>query len=388
MSAAILDDAGFGADRGYGKELYSGLLSEAYRLMGFRVVRVALGATATGGDKRVEGSRTPIVRAVMDKQVEARLVELLREMGVEVVHANILNPRYARPVAAAARTVDAKLVVTLHNWTPLCPTGWKTKPQGPSICNRRAPSLHCLSCISFLWRAYGKPLPGLVKGFYQLAALRGLAKHADIVVSPSKRFAEALKRETGLEAVHIPNPVPHSLLAVEPVKPRPGSAFFIGRLEPEKGVHLLPVIAKRIWPRRLHVAGRGSLQRLVEGDRLIVYHGYVSAEEKGRLFQGTSVFVFPAIWHEMYGYTVVEAFAYARPVVAFDIAGPGELVEASGGGVAVEPFNLEAFVEAVSSLIGDSGALEELGWKGREFVEKELGLDRFAERLGQVLKKV
>jgi len=104
MKVAVLDDAGLGLGGGrgvYGKEVYSGILSVIYKdLLGFDVVRVLLGEGVTEFEDvvRVVGSETPILRALHDGKTVKQLSEILREKDVEVIHANIINPRYVNPL--------------------------------------------------------------------------------------------------------------------------------------------------------------------------------------------------------------------------------------------------------------------------------------------------
>jgi colanic acid biosynthesis glycosyl transferase WcaI len=67
------------------------------------------------------------------------------------------------------------------------------------------------------------------------------------------------------------------------------------------------------------------------------------------------------------------SLAAARPIVAAidaDTAIP-RLLAASGGGVTVRPDDLEQFVAAIRSLVGDASRCEQVGRAGREWVERE-----------------
>ena len=99
-----------------------------------------------------------------------------------------------------------------------------------------------------------------------------------------------------------------------------------------------------------------------------------------------SVVVVPSIWHELYGYVVIEAFSMARPVVAFSLGGPRELVESSGAGSLASPYNLEELSEKVRSLALDRERSFELGLKGRAYVEENLTPTKYAEKLKEALK--
>ena len=96
----------------------------------------------------------------------------------------------------------------------------------------------------------------------------------------------------------------------------------------------------------------------------------------------------PSIYHDLYPYVVIEVFSMARPVVAFALGGPKELVESSGAGLLASPYDLEEFSEKAENLALDSKRSFELGLKGRAYVENKLTPARYAEKLKKVLEDV
>ncbi len=67
---------------------------------------------------------------------------------------------------------------------------------------------------------------------------------------------------------------------------------------------------------------------------------------------------------------LVEYMALGRPVVVNDHPEQRQLVEASGGGLCVR-FDEEAFAEAILQLLGDAGAAEAMGVRGRRYIESK-----------------
>jgi len=396
LRIAVIDDAGFGLGGGrgvFGKEVYSELLArinEEY--LGNEAFRVLLGYGASEVPVyRFTGSKIPIVRVLADRDLEEGLTRFFREKRVDIVHANILNPRYAIPLLRAVRRSGARLIYTIHSYIPLCPINWKTYIPGMKPCTYRYPSSKCLWCI-YEWRKrFNESSAKALRGLMQIELIRKLMKGADADISPSERFAEIARRELNIDVYHIPNPVNPSLLN-EDASSRAeseGYALFIGRLEYEKGVHILPEIARLINPVELHVAGQGRLADYIEKNKPsnLVFHGYVDSETKAKLYRGASVVVVPSIWMEMFGYTVVEAFAYSKPVVAFNHAGPGELVEKSGGGLLAKPFDIYEFAQNIRRIV-EEGLTEMLGLKGREFVEKQLHPAKYAQELSKIYTSI
>jgi glycosyltransferase involved in cell wall biosynthesis len=395
MKVAVVDDAGFGLGGGtsvYGKEVYSGILSVIYKdLLGFDVVRVLLGEGVTEFDDvvRVVGSKTPVIRALHDGKTVKQLSEILREKDVEVIHANINNPRYVNPLIAVKKRLDIKLVITVHGWAFVCPTGWKVKFPEIKPCEASALSIECFGCIRSMNKVLGTRYAGVPRAFFLTYSLQKLARNSELIIVPSKELTERLAKELSLNnVVYIPNPANPQLLTLEPTPPKSNTALFIGRLDFPKGVHLLPKIAEMIKPVELHVVGQGPLRDHIFRNQPenLVCHGYVSNEEKIALLRKASVVVVPSIYRDLYPYVVVEALSMARPVVAFSLGGPKELVESSGAGLLATPYSIEELSEAVKSLALDKQKSFELGLKGRKYVEETLTPFKYAERLKEFLR--
>ncbi len=81
------------------------------------------------------------------------------------------------------------------------------------------------------------------------------------------------------------------------------------------------------------------------------------------------IFVLPSLW-EGTPNVVLEALAYARPVVATEVGGVPEIIEDGVQGLLVKPANVQTLVEAIARLSKNREEAKEMGEKGREKVEK------------------
>ena len=142
-----------------------------------------------------------------------------------------------------------------------------------------------------------------------------------------------------------------------------GYVLFIGRFNPEKGVHLAIDAARRAG-RRIVVAGKLNepaerayfdshvAPRLGPG---VEYVGEADAATKRELYAGAESVLFPACWEEPFGLVMVEAMAAGTPVVALRRGSVPEVVAHGASGVIVDdPSDLPAAIDAVAGL--DRGA--------------------------------
>jgi hypothetical protein len=129
-------------------------------------------------------------------------------------------------------------------------------------------------------------------------------------------------------------------LSVAPaILPANGSATaFAGAVQPHKGGHLLPEIARELAKRgkTLHVFGRGDgdLLRALRALKNVNVHGYYPAGTLPSLLRrhGIGLMLVPSIVPEAFCLTISEAWAAGAAVAAFDIGAQGERIRKHGGG--------------------------------------------------------
>ena len=156
----------------------------------------------------------------------------------------------------------------------------------------------------------------------------------------------------------------------------------VGRLIPIKG-HIVLLralaLARRELPDvTLDVAGRGPLEpalralaKELELDDAVRFRGYVAPVQ--RAIEDAAIVVVPSMG-EGFGMVALEAMERARPVIAAEIGGLGELVEDGVTGYLVPPGEPAPLAEAIVRLGGDMRAAAKMGEAGRA-----RALDRFLQ---------
>jgi len=82
------------------------------------------------------------------------------------------------------------------------------------------------------------------------------------------------------------------------------------------------------------------------------------------------IIVVPSV-PEPFGLVVLEAMMMAKPVVAFNIGGPAEIIRAGQTGVLVDDVGSVSLGEAIGSLLNDSELRRVMGCEGRNLLEKQ-----------------
>jgi glycosyltransferase involved in cell wall biosynthesis len=129
---------------------------------------------------------------------------------------------------------------------------------------------------------------------------------------------------------------------------------FLGRIHPDKGVHLAIEVARRSG-RRLIIAGivqdefyfEHQVKPYIDG-RNICYIGPVGVAEKNRLFARACAVVHLNTIPERFGLVLVEANAAGVPVIAMDLGSCREVIQDGRTGFLVT--NVSEAVEALERL--------------------------------------
>lgn len=165
--------------------------------------------------------------------------------------------------------------------------------------------------------------------------------------------------------------------------------FYVGRIQQEKGVHLLVQAARQLVSEgrrsKFVIAGTGTLlaplrewvATLGMQDRILL-PGYVSDAVRDHLYRAATVSIFPSSY-EPFGIVALEAMAAGCPVIVSDTGGLGEVVENGVTGVAIPPDNLAALEGAIRYVLDDPGAAAARAERAFERVCSEYSWERIAE---------
>jgi glycosyltransferase involved in cell wall biosynthesis len=232
----------------------------------------------------------------------------------------------------------------------------------------------------------------------------------------------------------LPDPQRAAALAA-PGKPR--RLLFVGRISPDKGVHLLMEAFDRIareqpdveltlvgkvgmlpfdlvslllsddptaldslrpfygsstlsWLTKEVLGQKRSYKQQLaarlspQAAQRVRFVGSVPLEELIRLYSQADLLVLPSIWRESYGLPVAESMASGVPVLASDCGGVPELVDEGVTGLLVPRLDVDALARNMREMLADPGRLRAMGQASRQRAERLLTWDHSAQRLERV----
>ncbi len=155
--------------------------------------------------------------------------------------------------------------------------------------------------------------------------------------------------------------------------------LYVGRLEPNKGVHHLvrafSEVQKKSPDTSLVVAGtltstfRATLEKARAGVPGVYFPGFLSGHDKVCAFRNADLFCLPS-YHEMFPITVLEAWAARIPVIVGNTGGSPLMVEPGTDGLHVRFGDVSDLADKMSLLLADEQVRAQMGRAGRKKVSE------------------
>lgn len=263
----------------------------------------------------------------------------------------------ASPVTCALR-MRFEVVHTLHDYFSVCPNGAFFDFPSRTECTLHPLSLLCATrnCDK---RSYTHKLYRLLKTNIQ----RKIGTVPDKIrnyIALSTHSAEKIRRYLPPDSRVFQLPNPCLITKTRPVDVGANQAVAaIGRLDPEKGIELL-VKAAEIVRKKILFVGDGPLRNIAAARGLNEVTGWLPRPAVLEKLETARCLVFPSLWPETYGLTVMDAAARGIPAIVSDVSGIAERVEDGVTGWHVRPGDLNQLVNRLQAL-DDSNCVSAAG---------------------------
>lgn len=291
-----------------------------------------------------------------------KVKRVLREFHPDILHIHNLFSNATPAVIWAAKSERVPVVMTLHNFRLLCPS---------------ATLLHEGRIFESSLKAFF-PWKAVLMGVYRGSRVQTFALGANLVLHRLvgtwsrvdrfivlSRFAQEKFTSSRLGFLGSRFMVKPNFVAAGPMPDSSaGERFlFVGRLSPEKGVHvLLEAIKGTAIP--LDIVGDGPLRGEVESATAdnpnLRYLGPRSRDEVDAAMQNAKALLFPSIWYEGMPMVILESFSMGIPVIASRLGTMGELIQDGVNGLLFEPGNPNSLRAVVERLRDDPKARQNM----------------------------
>jgi len=166
--------------------------------------------------------------------------------------------------------------------------------------------------------------------------------------------------------------------------------LYFGRLSREKGIMTLLEAAKKTNI-NLKILGTGPLQQIITSQKSnnIEILGYKKGNELIEIIKNASFIIVPSEWYENNPMSVIESYAYGKPVIGADIGGIPEIVEHNKTGYLFESGNIDALAEQIE--IADNLSDKEyevMSKNARQFADIHFNPENYIIELIKIYNKI
>lgn len=276
-----------------------------------------------------------------------------------IVHMHTFTKALSASVLAVALDRGFPVVLSLHDFFIVCPTGGFFLHGDSSLCTKRPLSLACVSCNCDR-RNYGHKVWRVARTFLQNRVL-----HLDRRIS---HFVGISDFSVRVMQPYLPPAAPITVLRnpidctdLGPATPGADAPFvFIGRFALEKGVLLFAEAVRAAGVPAVFV-GDGELR--AEAERICpdaLFTGWLPAEEVRAWMRRARALVFPPHWYETLGLVVVEAAANGVPAIVASRCAATDFIRDGENGLLFEHGSVSALCAQMQRL-QEPGAAAALG---------------------------
>lgn len=201
-------------------------------------------------------------------------------------------------------------------------------------------------------------------------------------------YFQGLGIEPRTEVLHNPAPdvpgIDHRTAALPPI------ILTLGRLGQRKGTYdilaAVPHVLARFPDTQFWLGGDGDIDEIAQqlaqqawGTQVRLL-GWVRSEEKHNVLSQATIFLLPS-YHEGLPMAVLEAMAYALPVVTTPVGGIPDVIADNVTGLFVMPGDSEAIAEALITLLSHPARAAELGTRAQAFVAAHASTEAIMQHL-------
>ena len=310
-------------------------------------------------------------RIIYSREAEKKITVVLRDFQPDVVHLNNINFQLTPSVIYAVRDYEKKsdrkikLVFTAHDYQWVCPNHMMRIPSTGEICFacRGGNFMQCTKncCIH---DSKVKSLIGTIEAkLYDRRKTYGMV---DTIICPSEFMKKQLDTNPVLaeKTIMLHNFIDaladkfqdESVAGKQPEDiqdqqmDKKDYVVYFGRFSEEKGTRTLLEACKALPQIPFIFAGTGPLEEEVNQVENVENRGFVTGDALRKLIAEARFSVYPSEWYENCPFSVMESQMYGTPVLASDLGGAPELVQAGKTGELFRGGDVEELTEHIRDL--------------------------------------
>ena len=316
--------------------------------------------------------------------------QLLKDTDINLAHFHIYYGKLTASVLEVLKRDGIPLIQTLHEYKLTCP-----------VYSHLSNDQICEACEGkHFWRALPKRCN---RGSLARTALSVTESYISKMLGAVKKFDHFISVSHFLRKKMISHGMPedkistvHNFVDVSDITPNFSEGDYVlyfGRVHRSKGILTLIEAAVPLTDVPIYIVGDGEamseVQQIIEqnGCKHIHLLGFKQGDELRELILNSICTVLPSEWYENCPMSVLESYAYGKPVIGADIGGIPELIVDGVDGFLVPSGEQETLRDRLLWMFAHKDEAAEMGRIGRYKMETEFNADIHYERIMNVYQQ-
>ncbi|MDE0425126.1 MAG: glycosyltransferase family 4 protein [Candidatus Poribacteria bacterium] len=316
--------------------------------------------------------------------------QLLKATDIDLAHFHIYYGKLTTSILEVLKRDGISLIQTLHEYKLTCP-----------VYSHLSNDQICEACEGkHFWRALPKRCN---RGSLARTALSVTESYISKMLGAVKKFDHFISVSHFLRKKMISHGIPedkistvHNFVDVSDITPNFSEGDYIlyfGRVHRSKGILTLIEAAVPLTDVPIYIVGDGEampeVQQIIEqnGCKHIHLLGFKQGDELRELILNSICTVLPSEWYENCPMSVLESYAYGKPVIGADIGGIPELIVDGVDGCLVPSGEQETLRDRLLWMSEHKSDAAEMGRIGRYKMETEFNADIHYERIMNVYQQ-
>jgi glycosyltransferase involved in cell wall biosynthesis len=281
---------------------------------------------------------------------------------------------------------------------PVCPLSCLFNEIDESPCD--GPSKNCGFCLAKRAKAVGEirsVMPSIAcLPFTQLSMMKtnnimSKLKHASAIVSDSLFLKKMMARlHFDITKVHvIYNGVDLNMIKPSTFFKKPKIVLFLSNnINRQKGFHHFVQVSRNLKPEFPDVRFLWVGQTELRGDTFETKEYVWDKEELKDIFRSCYLLLLPSLWPEAMSYSVIQALAYGKPVVAYSVGANSEGIVHGENGLLAQWGDVDQLSSYVRTLLIDEKLATRMGRNARKRAEEKFSLDRMIRSYDSLINEI
>lgn len=324
------------------------------------------------------------------REAKKRIEKVVRKERPDIVHVHNFAHQISPSILDVFEKYDIPVIMTMHDYKLVC-ASYLLYNDG-EICQACIGKsfYHCFfrKCVK---DSRMKSLLNMIEMYLHHDILH-IYDSIDIFISPSIFLKNMLHNMGFTKRIRVI----HNFINTKNIQPQyygKGYLVYFGRLSREKGLHTLLRAVQDI-DIEVHIVGVGTyrdeLMTFAKEHNLqhVIFKGYLTGNALAKEIANACFVVLPSEWYENNPLSVLEAFAYGKPVIGANIGGIPELIGEDKRGMMFTPGDHGQLHACIEYLLSHPEDVICRGRAARLYVEKYHNSVTYYQNLMKIYESV